>query len=53
VAEGHQEKQDKETVALQRAKLSLIFYPEDEGTRVLPNVGNDLPNYMASHSRRQ
>jgi hypothetical protein len=32
--------------------LDLIFYPEDGGRRFLQNVGNDLPDCMASHSKK-
>jgi hypothetical protein len=31
----------------------LLFYLEDGGRRFLRNIYNDLPNYMASHFRRQ
>jgi hypothetical protein len=33
--------------------LDLLFYPEDEGSTFLRNVGDILPDCMASHSWRR
>jgi hypothetical protein len=32
---------------------TYLFHPEDEGSMFLQNIGNDLPDYMVSHPRRQ
>jgi hypothetical protein len=33
--------------------FSLLFYPENGGSRFLGNNGNDLKDYTASYPRRQ
>lgn len=30
---------------------NLLLYPEDEGSKFLRNVSNDLPDCMGSHAR--
>jgi hypothetical protein len=41
------------TSLLHISRLSLLVYPEDLGSSFLRNVGRKLPDYMASHTRRQ
>jgi hypothetical protein len=38
--------------ALTTNRSLQLFYPEDGGSTFFRNARNDLPGYMASHSRR-
>jgi hypothetical protein len=33
--------------------LGILFYPEDGCSRFVQNVDNDLPDYMASHAKKE
>jgi hypothetical protein len=38
---------------MQSSRSHEDFYPEDGGSKVLQNTGNNLSDYMAKHFRRQ
>jgi hypothetical protein len=44
---------DETAISVVTAEVSKVFCTEDGGSRLLQNVGNNLPDYTASHPKTQ
>jgi hypothetical protein len=42
---------EERTAYILRVEDCVFFYPEDEGSKFLRNVGNYLPDYTVSHPK--